>query len=717
MSRPTSRLLFIAMLLSLAACSSTQVSAPDGLSPASRSLMEAVAAMQDRAQAVVEAVQASRAPMLLTAGAAVDTVLVDGNARAMTVHFNRAFTEVPFREAPTEALVARLTHRLTPLLPEGYTLRLRADDLPIRELIPNAYRSDPSTYDANRLAISSVPPSPLIRPLDRPWAPAEGLDGRHVALWHSHGWYYEPELDRWEWQRARVFQTVEDLLPMAFSVPYLAPMLERAGATVLMPRERDPQPHEVVIDDGGDGYREEGTWRTGSAGFAVGTPPYGDYVNPFRVGTTRQSRAEEASATYSSAIPESGDYAVYVAYTHGADHTTAAHYTVHHAGGTTAFAVDQTRGGGTWLYLGHFRFLADSTAAPRVTLKNDDTASGRLLSADAVRLGGGMGTIARGGTTSGRPRFVEGARYYLQYAGFPDTLVYNITEDPANDYVDDYRSRGEWVGYLNGAPAGPNKARGEGLGIPIDLALAFHTDAGFTRSDSTIGTLMIYSDRGLENERQFPGGTSRLANRDLADMVQTELVDDIRALYDSTWTRRSLWNRGYSEAVRPNVPSLLLELLSHHNYQDMVFAWDPRFRFDVSRSLYKATLKFLALHHGFAYTVQPLPVTHFRATLDERRARLDWQPQADPLEPSAWPTRYVVYTRRGEGGFDNGVVVEQPSHEVTDLAPGVRYSFKVEALNDGGASFPSEVLAVGVGMADASPVLVVNGFDRVSGPA
>ncbi|MEM6645838.1 MAG: fibronectin type III domain-containing protein, partial [Bacteroidota bacterium] len=124
-----------------------------------------------------------------------------------------------------------------------------------------------------------------------------------------------------------------------------------------------------------------------------------------------------------------------------------------------------------------------------------------------------------------------------------------------------------------------------------------------------------------------------------------------------------------------------------------------------------------ALHHGFAYTVQPLPVTHFRATLDGRRARLDWQPQADPLEPSAWPTRYVVYTRRGEGGFDNGVVVEQPSHELTDLAPGVRYSFKVEALNDGGASFPSEVLAVGVGTADASPVLVVNGFDRVSGPA
>ncbi|MEM1096075.1 MAG: fibronectin type III domain-containing protein, partial [Bacteroidota bacterium] len=658
--------------------------------------METVAAMQTQAQAVVETIQASGAPMQLTAGAAVDTVLADGDERTLTVFFNRAFTEVPFREAPTEALISQLTQRLTPLLPTGYMLRLRADDLPIRELIPNAYRSDPRTYDTNRLALSTRAPSPVVRPLDRPWTPTQGLDGRHVALWHSHGWYYEPRLDRWEWQRARVFQTVEDLLPMAFVVPYIAPMLERAGATVFMPRERDTQPLEVVMDNAGDGYREAGTWTSGGLGFAVGTPPYGDHVNPFQLGSTRQSQASNASATYSSTIPETGDYAVYVSYTHGADRTTAAHYAVHHAGGTTTFGVDQTRGGGTWLYLGHFRFLADSTAAPRVTLTNGDAAGGGVLSADAVRLGGGMGTIARNGSTSGRPRFVEGARYYLQYAGFPDTLVYNVTEDAANDYVDDYRSRGEWVGYLNGTPAGPNKARGEGLGIPIDLALAFHTDAGFTRSDSTIGTLMIYSDRGLENDRQFPSGTSRLANRDLADIAQTELVNDIRALYDSTWTRRSLWNRGYSEAVRPNVPSLLLELLSHHNYQDMVFAWDPRFRFDVSRSLYKAVLKFLALHHGFDYTVQPLPVTHLRATLNGTTARLDWQPQADPLEPSAWPSRYVVYTRQGTGGFDNGVVVDQPSYEVSGLAPGVVYSFKVEALNEGGASFPSEVLAVGV---------------------
>ncbi len=45
------------------------------------------------------------------------------------------------------------------------------------------------------------------------------------------------------------------------------------------------------------------------------------------------------------------------------------------------------------------------------------------------------------------------------------------------------------------------------------------------------------------------------------------------------------------------------------------------------------------------------------------------------------------------------------------------YSFKVTAVNDGGESFDSEILSVGIKEGDKKPVLVVNGFDRISGPA
>jgi hypothetical protein len=42
-----------------------------------------------------------------------------------------------------------------------------------------------------------------------------------------------------------------------------------------------------------------------------------------------------------------------------------------------------------------------------------------------VRFGGGMGIVEREGIISGRPKFAEGSRYWLQYAGMPDTLTFS----------------------------------------------------------------------------------------------------------------------------------------------------------------------------------------------------------------------------------------------------------------------------------------------------
>lgn len=48
--------------------------------------------------------------------------------------------------------------------------------------------------------------------------------------------------------------------------------------------------------------------------------------------------------------------------------TDDAQYTVHHLGGESTFAVNQTMGGGTWIYLGHFLFGPGEQ--PVVTLTN-----------------------------------------------------------------------------------------------------------------------------------------------------------------------------------------------------------------------------------------------------------------------------------------------------------------------------------------------------------
>ena len=340
-----------------------------------------------------------------------------------------------------------------------------------------------------------------------------------------------------------------------------------------------------------------------------------------------------------------------------------------------------------------------------------------VVSADAVRFGGGMGIIERNGTTSGRPKFVEGARYWLQYAGMPDTLVYSLNKNE-NDYNDDYQSRAEYGNYLYGNPYGPTNKRDEkGLGIPIDLSLAFHTDAGISRSDTTIGTLSIYSLASSDTQYVFPDRMSRLANRDLADLVQTQIVDDLRNKYDIIWRRRPLMEAKYSESVRPNFPSLLLELLSHQNFLDMKYVLDPRFRFDVSRAIYKGMLRFLSVQYNFEYVVQPLPVTHFSTEFDKKgNVILKWQPQPDPSEPTAIPTKYIVYTRINDGGFDNGILVENNSY-VKEIDKGKIYSFKVTAANNGGESFPSEILSVCKMDNSKNPIMIVNGFDRIAPPA
>ena len=98
--------------------------------------------------------------------------------------------------------------------------------------------------------------------------------------------------------------------------------------------------------------------------------------------------------------------------------------------------------------------------------------------------------------------------------------------------------------------------------------------------------------------------------------------------------------------------------------------------------------------HGTDYVVQPLPVNHFaiREGKKKNTFTLNWNPVEDVMEPTAKPQGYIVYTRIGYGGFDNGVYVRKPEYTVK-VEPGLTYSFKVTAVNRGGESFPSEILS------------------------
>lgn len=647
----------------------------------------------------------------------IDSILIQ--KKKVTLFANEALEDIPFREYNVSELYASIA----PLFPNASKIVILTRDTDIESLIPEYDRKG----RPNKKRLYSIKESkyPLTRSLSTPHEIKNGLQNRHIALWQSHGLYYAQTAHRWEWQRARMFGTVEDLFTQSFVLPYLTPMLENAGATILIPRERDTQIHEIIIDNDrstpGSEYKEldgEKAWSDGEkAGFGHIQATYTNGENPFTQGTYRQTvtqrKGKESLIEWIPEIPESGNYAVYASYQSFPNSTEQALYTIHHAGGETTIAVNQTMGGGTWIYLGNFKFTAHEQAHERIVLTNQSNKSGKIITADAIKIGGGMGNIARSplespypieAETSGYPRFTEAARYWLQWAGIPDSIYSKSTF--RNDYQDDIYARPQWVNYLK-----------EQTHIPIDMAFAFHSDAGTTPDDSIIGTLGIYMSKS--NDGIYTNRKSREIARDLTDMIQTQILSDVRKVYNPQWSRRGMWNQSYIEARIPDVPTMLLELLSHQNFADMRYGLDPRFRFLICRAIYKGMLRYICFQNKQEPIVQPLPPDRLYTELVEtNKVRIGWKAVQDTLEESASPTAYILYSRKDSGGFDNGTLVKG-EEIILPIETGIIHSYKVAAVNKGGISFPSEIVSVyrsPKGEKDKT-VLIVNGFDRISGPA
>ena len=684
----------------------------------------------------------------------IATLGIDDEKKTLNIEYNAVLSQYPFRDE-TVAAVYAICQQGLPEKYKAYSLSILSGGKEISEWIPLYYRQAEKAKPAKASKNQEIP---LKTNISQAFNPDKGLQNRHIALWQSHGYYYEQKLDRWEWQRARIFLTVEDLYTQSYVLPFLVPMLENAGANVLLPRERDSQTQEVIVDNDMPWTRyteqmgSQGWTSPADSGFAHIQSFYQQGENPFRMGSYRQiatvatgkrSKETPSYATWQADIPQSGHYAVYISYKSLENSAPDAHYTVFHKGGQTEFKINQSMGGGTWIYLGHFAFDKGLNQNGRVVLNNISSHKDKLITADGVKFGGGMGNIGRNPAPlsepnrqsalaaqgnaaqapptlneyppmlSHYPRFTEGARYWLQWAGAPDS-VYSPNQG-RNDYNDDYMSRGLWVNYLSGGSKANSK--NPGLKIPVDLSLAFHTDAGTTLTDSIVGSLIIYTSRSNESEL-MGDGRSRFISRDLADLIQTQIVSDVREQFEPQWMRRGIWDRSYSESRSPEVPAVLLELLSHQNLADMRYGLDPAFRFTVSRAIYKGMLKFLATQNQTTYVVQPLPVSHFSVGFDAQgqNALLHWQPVTDSLEPTAQASSYVLYTRVDEGDFDNGILVKDTQIRIP-LEAGRTYSFKVAAANEGGISFPSEILSIHRAIQEKGRVLIVNGFDRISAPA
>ena len=493
----------------------------------------------------------------------IERIQIDNSKETITVSISNNFANQDFTSKDVKKIFKGVK-KLFPSYYKKYKLSIQTCGTPLQYLPENAVIPD---NEGNRFwGDIEYKDAPWTENTSRPFGISHGLHNRHITLWASHGRYYDTDKGIWKWQRPNLFGTTEDLFTQTIVVPYLIPMLQNAGAVVFTPRERDWQTDEQIVDNDiskGSAYLEvnvKGDWKTAPGkGFSFHSGTYVNVENPFTAGTARMAKATKSKnyslISYQPHLNNEGKYAVYVSYQTLDKSVPDAEYIVYHKGETTRFTVNQTMGGGTWVYLGTFDFAKGSSQNNRVVITNRSRHHG-VVTADAVRFGGGMGNIERGGTVSGYPRCLEGARYYAQWAGAP-TTVYNGRLGQ-NDYADDINTRAFMSNWIGGGSCYEPSI--EGKKVPIELSLAVHSDAGFDRNGGLIGSLAICTTNF--NEGKLNSGISRLTSKEFANRLLNGFDRDLPAIANR-WARRHLWDRNYSETRNPEVPSAIIETLSH----------------------------------------------------------------------------------------------------------------------------------------------------------
>lgn len=535
---------------------------------------------------------------------------------------------------------------------------------------------------ARRVSFSSIALTlALLSPVfaDVHLRPSQGtLSGRSIIFSPGHGTYKKTSSSPWRFQRGIVHDLREDIHTNEIFIEYIQRYLANAGARVESVRERSFQENEVIVDNGSSGYSETGSWSSSTS-----NPKH--YGANYRYASVSQN--ETATAEFRPNIPEAGRYPVYIWISKGSSRSDDARFTVYHSGGETQVTLDQNDYGDHFVFIGDFHFEKGSQG--RVVLSNQGSDSSKVVVADAVRFGGGIGA-------SGLPRWQEAAKVFLPHRGFQSTRG-DVTIRPIYARFLAGGSTTEWRRDF--------------------LYFALHSNASGSSSATATGlSTFSYSNGrnpswGSSGAAHYPSNPSPLVNESdaLRDSVQREVLAAIRASLRPGWRDRGLHKMNFGELREcRTMPSALIELGFHDNVDDTALLKNPAFRHQSARAIYKGIIKYWA--PGTAIIPMP-PTALTMRNLGGGSVRVSWREVLDPLESSAVPTQYKVYTSRNGRGFDNGTIVTGTTTVISNLTDGEQIFVRVAAMNAGGESLPTVVGGSLVGA--PTDVLIVDGFDRL----
>jgi hypothetical protein len=531
------------------------------------------------------------------------------------------------------------------------------------------------------------------------------LSGRVVYMSGGHGWNWNGT--SWGLDRPVLLNMNEDYGNVD-QMTHFAYYCFNAGATVVPMRPVGNQTNEVVLDNDSAGVVFSGTWGDSSSTIYFGDP--GDL--PYRF--TSVASSETATATYTPTIPQAGLYPVYTWVRHGSDRTNQL-YRINHTGGQSLVRVPHHLVGNGWVYLGSYYFNAGSNSANGAVIISNlgelPLTGARVVIADAIRFGNGMGDIDRGGGISTYPREEEASRYWIQRAVSQGQAA-SIYDGSGDDGSDNVGAPIRMAREMNRSETGNQFER---------VYVSFHSNAG---SGANRGVLGLYNNTNL-----FPG-TATPNQPTLAWHLAKEVNDDLVAIgsppLEVPWSNRTTSNNlifarsdfAFGEinngSILNEFDATIVEVAFHDNTNDTYLLRDPKVRNWIARSTYHGLLRYFNGFDGAPLTFVPEPPGNPRALSVTNGIQVSWN---IPVSQggSGSPTGYLVYVSTNGYGFGNPTAVSAPITNFTfsNLLTGVDYYFRVSATNAGGESMPSEVVGCRRAAEPATARgLVVNAFDR-----
>ncbi len=531
--------------------------------------------------------------------------------------------------------------------------------------------------------------------------PAGALDGKIVYTSAGHGLEWNNGLGRWyngrdEVPGTEVLESFGNQDQMTFYADYLL----RAGATVVPMRPVGHQLNEVVLDNDSAGVTYSGSW-SDSTSSVFYDEDYGATTDSVSYRFATISPTETATATYTPDIPEAGFYPVYTWVLDSFNRTNQLYRIHDSAGGVTEITVDHSKVGKGWVYLGTYHF--DAGTSGNVEISNQATGTRKVVVADAIRFGNGMGDLKDGpnglghssGTLSGQPREDEAALLWLWRS-------IGQGNNPASVIGTSHVSAPTLMAEYMNADTNP---------FGTSVYIGFHSNAGGGRG--AVGLIdQTFSDQ-TPNQPELALYTGRQINQDL---------QALNGQFEHNWGTRTThtFSSNFGEidlGQNAEMDATIIETAFHDSQLDSELMRDPKVRSQIARSTYEATLEYFDDFGGLSNPLsQPSVPQGISATTDASgEIPVSWTPGPTGVQGGT-PSAYRVYVSRNGYGFSGYVEVAgagagSRTFAAADLDSNPYY-FKVVAVNSGGESPRSMVASASKQDSSGESLLIVNGFDR-----